>query len=253
MSAYTRSAELLQRLRLDFPIRVEVPDAMTGEVLTFERENFFRVFVIDAPNMGPDQQSASAYYVEMSRFQRACEKAAAMAEISYRTWKSSMMAECVARSTTKKPTVAEMEAYYRGHSKYSSMAGAPEYWKALAGLFADAKAAIKIKSEIMISMNRTVQGWDTTHASEAKQEEMGEERLEELEEKARAVIAASSAPRVTPSAHTPISPPSLDEDDDSEEEESEPEETDDDPPPPSPPKKTTKKAAAKKTTKKAKS
>lgn len=277
MPAFTRSAQILERLRLEFPMSVTVPDPITGEDFTFTAQNLHRLLVIDAPNMGVDQQSVAALYARMARGQRACEKAAAMSERAYVAWKSSKMQEYrheAAEEGSKKPTVAAQEAYYRSHPDYERISGAQDHWTTLARLFGDLKEAFRIKADVMRSMASNVKGWDSAHVAEDKVEQMTEQRLEELEDAAAAVIRASQGSSVSPPT-APSSVPELpdeeeydeeeeDEDeyeeDDSEEDDSEEDEyeeddeeedeEDDEPPPPPPKKKAApRKKAAKKTAK----
>jgi len=273
LPAFTRSAQILERLRLHFPITVTVPDPITGEEFTFSQANIHRLLVIDAPEMGVDQQSVAALYARMARGQRACEKAAAVSERHYVAWKSQVMQECCRLAddnAEKRPGVAAQENAYRSHPDYAAISGAQDHWTTLGRLFGDLKEGFRIKADVMRSMASNVRGWDSTHAADDKVEQMSEQRLEELEEEVAAIILSSSVslPGTLPSVPEPEEDFTTeddeeedeDEDDEDEDETEEDDEEEDDDPPPPPPrrkapakkaaKKTTTKKAAKKTTKK---
>lgn len=225
MSYLTRSQEILERLRLHFPLQLQVLDPATGTTLVLDRENIHAQLVIEAAAMTPDQQSLPALYAEMARAQRACEAAAAASESAYRQWKAERMTECcddAEERGEKKPPKHEQEAFYRMHEEYQQMSSAPAHWASLASLLGDVKFAFKIKADIMNSMQRNVDGWDSTHRAEDKQEEMTVERMEEL---ARSVIGGGEA--LSPEAagvHGNVSGVLYDADSDEEEEEEDTEE-----------------------------
>lgn len=176
-------AEIVKRMRLEFPLTVSLVDPLTGEPITLSRENVLALLVIDRDNPELEAQTVSALYGEMARFRRAAEAAAASAETSYRKWKSQMghkLREKRKKDGEKAPTVAEVEAHYRGHKDYELMANEPSRLQAIAGLLGDLMWSFKMKAEMMADLNRMVGG----HAATERHADYGShvdpsERLED--------------------------------------------------------------------------
>lgn len=168
-------AEIVRRMKLDFPITHTVPDVFTGGPITISRDNILNLLVVDADNPVLEGQVVSALYGEMARFKRATELAAAKAEASFRKWKAARGHELTAKMPEKKtaagkksakqgPTTTEMEAYYRDHKDYDLMHDEPARLNACAGLFEDLMWAFKMKSEMLSDLNKLVGGFYATEA-----------------------------------------------------------------------------------------
>lgn len=281
MGVYARSAEIIRRVRLEMPIKLTLRDPISSEEFELDRDNVLSLLVIDSGNLFLEGQTVAALFAEFARAQRACERAAAVADSDFAQWKAHMVrsykAHCEASG--KKGTDKDAEANYRAHEDYRSHAGLGIHYHHLSLLFRDLKEAFSIKAKMIETQSRMIgQHEHVTRAdveSEGVTDEERGESTERLEELAAAVFAQSRGTSVSP----PPSPPSVEEDDEEEEEyeddeegeepeeeeyegeeeEDEEEEEDDDLPPPPPPppkrkrtakKKTAKKAAKKKTAKK---
>lgn len=237
MSIYARSAEIIRRVRLEMPIQLTLPDPATGHSFEISRDNILSLLVIDSGNIFLEGQTVAALYVEMARCRRACERAAAHAEMDYRRWKAEQFSSF--KESREKTTDKAAEAHYRTLPEYRANADLPDYYKTLGYLFADLMEGFMIKSRMIDAQSRMLGQQERIAVAEASSgDHETEESLERLEELAALVIAASG------SAATVTRPPQQIEEDEeeedapdeeNEEEEEEEEEEDDDLPPPPPP------------------
>lgn len=159
MSYYQDAATIVKRLQLEMPIAIKLPDPISGIEFELRRDNIFALLVVDTPNLALDAQSLAAQYGSMARAQRACERASANADISYRKWKAQRSEEFRARNKDRKVTVAEVEEAYRSHPDYETMSSTSVYYDKLAGLFDDLKQAFRIKGE-MVKVSANLAGGD---------------------------------------------------------------------------------------------
>jgi hypothetical protein len=163
---------IVKRLQLEMPIEITLPDPISGANFTLSRENILSLLVIDTPNLALDSQSVAAHYATMARAQRACERAAASGEASYRAWKARTAEEFRKANKDRKITVAEVEEYYRGHEDYEKVSSLPNYYEKLAGLFDDLKRAFEIKSRLISSQVHMLGGELAAHRAESRGGEM---------------------------------------------------------------------------------
>jgi len=192
MTLYMKPAKILEHLNLLMGIVLTIEDPISRQPITLSYENLHSLLVIDMDQLPLEGQIVANLYAEMARFQRACEFAADRAEFRYAQWKSAKVdefrskasraapapepepaAEPEAAAPGKKPkaakapaapkaTVADGEAYYRGHPDYLALAEEPKRLRAIAGLFEDLKWGFKMKSENMRDANKTVGGYGAT-------------------------------------------------------------------------------------------
>jgi hypothetical protein len=258
MSIYARSAEIIRRVRLEMPVQITLPDPISGVDFVLSRDNVLSLLIIDTGNIFLEGQTVSAFFAEMGRAQRGCERACARAEVEFRIWKAQMVRsyKASAEASGKRGTDKDAEASYRVHPDYRDHANLPGYYRAAGNLFLDIKEGFAIKARMITSQARA-QG-EHEHVTTAEVEtdaRASAESVERLEELAAEVFAVSQRAATVPT------PKAVEEDEDEVEPWDEDEEDDEDededelppappPPPKRAPKKTTKKAT-KKTTKRA--
>jgi len=247
MGIYARSAEIVRRVRLEMPVQLTLPDPATGHDFVISRDNLLNLLVIDSGNIFLEGQTVAALYAEMARGQRACERAAARAEMDFRMWKAQQFSAF--KESREKATDKAAESHYRALPEYRQHADLPDYYKTLGYLFMDLKEAFLIKSKMIDAQARMMGQHERVLSTEETSGEVeSEESIERLEELAAAVIAASGSSISAPPTLFGETEP---EEDESEEDEPEEDEDEDDlPPPPPPPKRSSRKKTSKRTPRK---
>lgn len=195
MSMYAKSAEIIRKVRLEFPVQLTVPDPITGREFTIDRDNLLSLLVVDSGNIFIEGQTVAALFAEMARCQRACELACARAEVEFRRWKAAMVKSyrAMAEAEGKRGTDKGSEAYYRSHDDYKQFANLPNYYKTLGYLFMDLKEAFSIKARVLESQSRMMGQHEHVLSREESTASDRTESTERLEEMAAAVIAESQA------------------------------------------------------------
>lgn len=195
------SADVLKRLRLNFPINVQIPDPLkAGQQVELSKENLFSMLVIDGRAVDLELQAIPAQFMLAARAHRAAEKAAAACEAQFRAWKSTKMNEYAALKQGKS-TVSEREDYYRASPDYATWNEQIQHWAFLVGLMDDLKAAFSMKSFSLRSMSRTADNAASTYTTEAR-EKLSNERLEEM-----AIDAIAESARDWYNTHTTLAQP----------------------------------------------
>lgn len=126
------------------PIEITVPDAVTGQDLTYKRDDVMRALIINRADLAGEACVVAGQYVEAARLERACRGAAERAATAYAQWKADIATKY--RAEAEKPTDKKAEAAYRTHPDYEAKAGLGTYYEQLAELFGDVKRAFDIKS-----------------------------------------------------------------------------------------------------------
>jgi len=202
MPAYVRAHEIVERLKLSLPVAVELADPWTGEPFVVQRDNYLAVLAIDSHNLVFEAQPIPPLYAEAGRAARAAEYHAELAEIRYRKWKAQRAAELREKQPAKLtkagkpaarqgPTGDEISAFYQTHEDYEEMAAAPARFRALAGLFADLRAAFRLKA----SLQETQSYLNSAHEKVLRQDDNLDRlrEIEGLEHDAAEVITASGS------------------------------------------------------------
>jgi hypothetical protein len=197
VSAYVRSSEIVERLKLRLPVEVTLPDAWTGEPFTVRRDNYLAILTIDTHNLLFEGQALSPLMAEAGRAARAAQYQAELAEIRYRKWKAQRGAELrenLKKANEKAPTKDAVETFYRSHDDYEKMASEPKKYEALAGLFSDLRNAFHVKSKIEHDQAYLTGTYESVERADAQFDRLRE--IETLEEEAEAVLAASGSAAV---------------------------------------------------------
>ncbi len=221
---YVTLKDLRKRLN-EFPIKLEIPDPVSGELVTFDRENVFIQCFVKADQLILDAQTVSALFMEASRIQRACVRAAAQAESAFAQWKAQAFAAAKATKGKEKPiTDKAAEAVYRTQHEYNEMAASGPYFRNIADLMSDLKQAMILKGRMIENLTKQMSGYEYTQKIVEHDDEG--ESLEELDamvavsiEESRGAKAAPSSASVPPVIPPPPPPPPVVEDEEEEEEE----------------------------------
>jgi hypothetical protein len=173
---YIKPEKILEKLKLSLPLSVTLEDPLTRAPVSVAYENLHALLVIDANNLGFESQVIGNLYAEMARMERAAEYTAHVAKTRYAKWKSEKSDECRAKAKAKKPTVNEIEAYYRALPEYDEKSAAEARLLALARLFGDLKKAFDIKSKHLSDHHRAVAGYErvSRREDESPVDRMGE-------------------------------------------------------------------------------
>jgi hypothetical protein len=202
VSAYVRSSEIVERLKLDLPVEVTLPDPWTGEPFTVKRENYLAILCIDSHNLLFEGQPIPPLYAEAGRAARAAQYQAELAEIQYRKWKAQRSAELREKAPEKKtasgkpaakqgPTVQQIENFYRTHEDYEKMASASKRFEALAGLFQDIRNAFSFKSKLQHDQTILTGAYEGVVRKDDQLDRLRE--IEALEADAELVTSASGS------------------------------------------------------------
>ena len=164
-TTFTTMAEVISRLKLSMPVKATLRDPISGVEFTVDRENILALLVVDTPNLLYESQSCSALFMDMARAKRACERAAAVAEREFVSWKAATSAAARSKSETKITDKAAEEAY-RTHPDYLKKADLSAYYKTLADVFDDAMSAFQMKAKMIDVNSRILAGDLRTRAAE---------------------------------------------------------------------------------------
>ena len=184
------SREIIERIRLKMPLVVTLPDPITGEPFTINRDNLLALLVIDASNLTFEAQTVAALYGEAARIRAAAHKAHQEAEVRFRIWKMHKRNECRARATDKKPNKEEIEDFYRSADDYQERYQEQIDLSAIVSLADDLKRAYEIKSRQLESLSRDSFGHNQI---QKPGDRMGEVELERLAMDTHAASGAAQA------------------------------------------------------------
>jgi hypothetical protein len=186
-----QSSELLQRLRLSLPLRVELRDPVSGAPFTINRENVLALIIVNVDNLVVESQTVAALFAEMAHAQAAARHMHATAEVQFRKWKAQRGAECRTRSDGK-VTDKAVEEFYRSHVDYEARYDEVNRLEVLAALFADLKQAFELKQRSLKDLHGVLGGHTRVVNSEDRVQEMELSALEEraLDPMAQAALAA---------------------------------------------------------------
>jgi hypothetical protein len=197
MSAYVRSQEIVERLRLELPMKLELPDPWTGEPFQIDRRNYLAALVIDSHNLVFEGQAIPALYAEAGRAARAAEYQAELAATRFARWKAQRVAECLSKAEQakeKRPTDKQTEAFYRTHDDYEKLASAGPRYHALAGVLSDVREAFRLKSKLQHDQVVLLGAYENVMRVEGELDRLSE--IEVLEREAEDVIAKSGSAKV---------------------------------------------------------
>lgn len=186
-SPYVPAAEIVRRLKLSMPVHLDGLTDPLGNEFSIHRDNLMTLLTTDLDALSLDSQSIAPFYMEMARAQRSCEWAADHLDTRYVRWKAQRAEELRSKSE-KRPTVAEVENFYRNHDDYEDMANGPKALRTLAALFGDAKNAFLMKARAQESQSRMTAGFERAIRYDDQ-----ESRLGDLENEAERVFAASDS------------------------------------------------------------
>ncbi len=148
---YARAQTIVERLRLELPVKVTMRDIFTDEPFTVAKRNVLAALVVEADDLVLEGQPLPAFYAQASRAKQAAQLESDRAELAYARWKAERGEELRAQRETsgaKKPTKDEVEAYYRTHEDYELEALSTRRWKVISELFGDVREAFEIKSKV---------------------------------------------------------------------------------------------------------
>lgn len=186
--------EIVKRLKLNLPVHLDGLIDPLGNEFSVHRENLMALLTTDIDAIAFDSQSISPLYMEMARAQRSCEWGAEQLEVRYARWKAQRAEEFRAtreKEGGKRPTVAEVEEFYRTHDDYEEMAMGSRGMRVLADLFADAKSAFLMKARAQEHQFRLMQGHEQSLRFDDQKQRLDD--LTELEESAERVVQASGS------------------------------------------------------------
>lgn len=229
--AFAREAsevsDIVRRLRLNFPVRLELLDPLSGAPYLFERENVLAALVIDAGNAVLESQVVAALYAEVARAHAAAKLDAARKLAELKRWKAQKRAECrrLAEKAKEKPPSRDLQDdFYREHADYARVNDEADRAAVLADLLSDLKEAFTMKQWGLRDIHSVVRGHDRV-AGENDRSQDRSERLDEMasqrqmldraaEEGARLMAKrGNGAPAVSPAVPSAIDPGFAGEDD----------------------------------------
>ena len=179
------SADLVKRFKSTMPLVLSLPDPVTGEMFTIDRDNILALLVIDTSNLILESQVIPMMFGEMARVHAAVKLAKEQADIELRQWKAAKSEEGRKRLTKpatkddkgkaikpKAPTIAEVEAYYRQDPEYQEQQIKAAKIGIIADLIDDMKTAFRLKQRALESLHQVYQGHISITVSEERLEEM---------------------------------------------------------------------------------
>jgi hypothetical protein len=158
--------EIIDRLRLKFPVRVTARDVFTGESYEISRENVIALLVPDLSNLA----TVAAFYAEMARAHAALKSVAAEKQAELKRWKAQMRAECrrkAEQAKEKPPSKDLQDDYYRTHDDYMRVNRAADDSRVIMELFGDLKAAFEKKQFALRDLHGVTFGHDRVTARAA--------------------------------------------------------------------------------------
>jgi hypothetical protein len=187
---FVPASEIVRRLKLSMPVHLDGLVDPLGNEFSIHRENLMELLTTDIDALPFDNQSVSPLYMEMARAQRACEWGADQLDTRYVRWKAQKAAE-FRDAAEKKPTVAEVEGFYRQHDEYVEMVDAPKSLRVLSNLFADAKNAFLMKARAQEHQSKLMAGHESSIRYDDQQQRLTE--LEELDQATAEAIQQSGS------------------------------------------------------------
>jgi hypothetical protein len=170
------SREIIERIRLAMPLVVQLPDPITGEPFTVNRDNMLALLVIDVNNLTFEAQTVAALYAEAARIRAAAYKAHQEAEVRFRKWKSAKRAECRSRAD-KKPNKEDLEDFYRLAPDYEERYQEQIDYAAIVSLADDLKKAFDIKARALNNLSNETFGHNRVQNASDRITEVELERL----------------------------------------------------------------------------
>lgn len=173
---------MIERMRASLPLALQLPDPVTGEPFTVNRDNVLALLVVDVDNLVLESQTAAMLFGEMARVHAATKLAKDQADVVFRRWKAAKSAEArrvldngmtAGKNPVKKPpTKEQIEEFYRLAPDYDA-----EYSKAnragvIVGLLEDLKEAFKLKQRALHDLHGVTFGHDQVQASDDRLREM---------------------------------------------------------------------------------
>lgn len=177
----TQAREIIDRLRLHFPLRITLSDVISGEPYVLERDNLIAMLVIDAGNALLETQTVAPFYAEMARAHAAAKLMAGTAQMELKRWKAQRRAECrrVAEKAKEKPPSKDLQDdFYRNHDEYPLMNQRADQSRAISELLGDLKEAFQMKQWGLRDIHAVVAG----HNRVEGEADRGVDRAERLEE-----------------------------------------------------------------------
>lgn len=186
MSAYK---DIIEKLRLRMPLVVTLPDPVSGQPFSVNRDNILQLLVIDTANLHFEAATLAALYGEMARIHAAAIKHHEDEEVLLRTWKAQMREEH-RRACEKKPTDRACDDYYQQHPEYKDRYQKTIDAKVLIGLSDDLKKAFELKSFAIGHLSGDLIGHNRAQNSTERLQDMA---LTSLAEEAMAASGSANA------------------------------------------------------------
>lgn len=220
----TEVAQIIDQLRLRFPLRLQLENVITGEPYVLERENLISMLVIDAANAVVESQLVPGFFAEMARAHADAKSMAARKQMELKRWKAQKRMECVRVAKSADPAGKPLsndaqETYYRAHDEYPVMNRAADDWKAIAEMLGDLKSAFEMKQYCLRDIHTVVGG----HNRIAGRSADAQERVKEYEESREMMDRATAEMQSLLQKDAPPPPASADDGDDGEESDAAPE------------------------------
>jgi hypothetical protein len=183
--------DIIEKLRLKMPLVVTLPDPISGEPFSVNRDNILQLLVIDTSNTLFEEASLPALYAEMARINAAAKKSVEDEERNLRKWKAQMRAEC-RRVSDKKPTDRACDDYYQNHAEYDDRYRKVTDLKVLVGFTEDLKKAFELKSKSLHDIAGELYGHNKAQDSTERLTDMALENLalQTMQESGSAAAAA---------------------------------------------------------------
>lgn len=176
------SKELVERLRSQLPVAMELPDPITGAPFQVHRDNMLALLAIDVDNLVLESQTVAMLYGEMARVHVACKLAREQAEVEFRKWKAGKAAWArknldggmtAGKNPVKKPpTKDQIEEHYRNDPDYEREYQKTHRWNAIVDLMADLKHAFDLKQRALHDLHGVTFGHDRVASSDDRMREM---------------------------------------------------------------------------------
>ena len=152
----TTSREIVARMNIALPMKVTLPDPITGEPFTVDRDNLLALLAVDASNLVLESQTVAALYGEMARLCSAAQRLLDDREVQHRGWKSQKRMECKSKASSagdKAPSNTAQEDFYRTHADYEREYSRVNEAKRFVHLFGDLKEAFALKQRALHNLH----------------------------------------------------------------------------------------------------
>jgi hypothetical protein len=166
---------------------MELPDPVTGEPFTVNRDNVLALLAVDVDNLVLESQTVAMMFGEMARVHAAAKLAKEQADVDFRRWKAAKAAEARAtldngmtagkNPTKKPPTKEQVEGYYRSAADYDAEYRKTNRAAVIVDLIADLKEAFKLKQRALHDLHGITFGHNEVATTDDRMREM-EARLE---------------------------------------------------------------------------